>query len=222
MSRPIKIASLLCLLFLVELAPVRQCYAQTADPPKPPVYVGSFDIDVVPAKNDRNVAGGRNPSADQRGEKKEETAAQHARRLVDLLSNDLLEALWKAGYSAQRLGPNQGRPSGGVQIRGVFAEVDSENHWRRAVIRSGSDSGKLEVLVSVANLARPEQALYEIARLPGNENKPGAVITLSPYAPLTKFETDKDPEENQFKRIASRVVADLTALLNTNPAALTQ
>jgi len=109
-----------------------------------------------------------------------------------------------------------------VRIRGLFAEIDNENHWCRAVIRTASDSGKMEALVSVANLAKPDQALYEIANVPGNENKPGAVITLSPYVPLTKFDLSKDANEDVFRRLAARIVNDLTTLLNANPAAMSQ
>jgi hypothetical protein len=109
-----------------------------------------------------------------------------------------------------------------VGIRGLFAEVDSENHWRRAVIRTTTDSGKIEALVVVSNLAKPEQALYEIAQLPGNEPGPGAVITLSPYVPLTKYDLSKDAKEEAFQQIASRIVKDLTDLLQRNPAAIPQ
>jgi hypothetical protein len=104
----------------------------------------------------------------------------------------------------------------------LFAEIDSENHWRRAVIRTAGDSGKMQALVSVGNLAKPDQALYEIANLPGNENKPGAVITLSPYVPLAKFDLSKDANEEVFKGIAPRIVSDLTTLLNNNPSAMSQ
>jgi hypothetical protein len=109
-----------------------------------------------------------------------------------------------------------------VAIRGLFAEVDDENHWRRALIRTATDSGKMEALVVVANLAKPDQALYEIAHLPGNDNIPGAVITLSPYVPLTKFDVSKDAKEDVFQRIAPQVVNDLTALLSANPAAISE
>jgi hypothetical protein len=145
-----------------------------------------------------------------------------ARQLVELMSTRLVIALQKAGYSATRLRGGDTRPDSGVQIRGLFAEVDNENRWRRAVIRSATDSGKMEALVAVANLSKPEQALYEIAQLPGNEDKPGAVITLSPYVPLTKFDLSKDADENVFKSIAPRVVNELTDLLNRNPAAITE
>lgn len=145
-----------------------------------------------------------------------------ANHLVELMSTKLVAALQKAGYSAVRMRGGDARPDSGVQIRGLFAEVDSENHWRRAVIRTATDNGKMQALVAVANLAKPDQALYEIANLPGNEDKPGAVITLSPYVPMTKHELSKDANEDVFKGIAPRVVNDLTELLQRNPFAIPQ
>jgi hypothetical protein len=176
--------------------------------PKPPVYVSDFIIDVLPPQ-----PGTQKPEDDPR---------KLASRLVELMSTKLVVALQKAGYTAVRMHPGDTRPDNGVQIRGLFAEVDDENHWRRAVIRSATDTGRMEALVAVANLAKPDQALYEIAHLPGNEDKPGAVITLSPYVPLTKFDLSKDADENVFKGIAPRVVNDLTDLLERNPAAIPQ
>jgi len=55
---------------------------------------------------------------------------------VELMSTKLVMALQKAGYSATRMHAGDPRPDSGVQIRGLFAEVDNENHWRRAVIRA--------------------------------------------------------------------------------------
>jgi Domain of unknown function (DUF4410) len=176
-------------------------------PPKPPVYVSDFEIDVVPA-NSVNEA--------------EEDPYQQASRLVELMSTKVVAALRKAGYSAKRMHEGDARPDTGVGIRGLFAEVDSENHWRRAVIYTATDSGKMEALVAVSNLAKPDQALYEIAQLPGNEPGPGAVITLSPYVPLTKFDLSKDADEKDFQRIAPRIVNDLTELLQRNPTAIPQ
>jgi hypothetical protein len=175
---------------------------------KPTVYVSDFEIDVLPAA-------GNAP-------KPEDDPRKQARQLVDVMSSKVVAALQKAGYTSQRMRRGDARPDSGVGIRGLFAEVDSENHWRRAVIRTAADSGKMEALVSVANLGKPEQKLYEIAPLPGNEDKPGAVITLSPYVPLTKFEIGKDATEDDFQKIAVRIANDLTALLNANPAALSR
>jgi hypothetical protein len=177
--------------------------------PKPTVYVSDFQIDVLPPPE---------PAV----QKPEDDPQKLANRLVELMSTKLLVALQKAGYSAMRLRGGDARPDSGVQIRGLFVEVDSENHWRRAVIRTVTDNGKMQALVAVANLAKPEQALYEIAQLPGNEDKPGAVITLSPYVPLTKYELSKDANEDVFKGIAPRVVNDLTELLKSNSFAIRQ
>jgi hypothetical protein len=193
---------------------------------KPTVYVSDLELDAVPAKAPPQAppaAPGVSAPAPQAGAKKpEDDPRKQASHIVELMSASLVAALQQAGYSAVRLHAGDGRPEKGVGIRGLFAEVDKENHWRRAVIRTASDSGKMQVIVSVVNLAKPEQAFYEIASLPGNENKPGAVITLSPYVPLTKYELAKDADEAAFQTTASRIVNDLTALVNANPEAIAQ
>ena len=186
----------------------RRPQTQTAGP-KPNVYVSDLMIDVLPP------SGAAAP-------KPEEDPKKLANHIVELMSTRLVLALQKAGYSATRMRTGDARPESGVQIRGLFAEVDDENHWRRAVIRTATDNGKMQALVAVGNLAKPDQALYEIAHLPGNDDKPGAVITLSPYVPLTKYEFTKDADEDVFKGIAARVVNDLTELLNRNPTAITE
>jgi Domain of unknown function (DUF4410) len=187
------------------------------DTSKPTVYVSDFEIDVVPSPSGRRAAA---PQAG--GETQDDDPRTLASRLVELMSTKLVAALRKAGYTAVRLQAGAERPDSGVQIRGLFAEIDGENHWRRAVIRTAEDSGKIQAVVGVSNLAKPDQAMYEIANVPGNENKPGAEITLSPYVPLIKFELNKDANEDVFKGIAPRIVSDLTTLLNANPAAMTQ
>ena len=186
--------------------PVRQT---PSSGPKPTVYVSDFQIDVL-----------HPPGVSV--QKPQEDPQTLADRLVELMSTKLVVALQKAGYSATRIRAGVARPDSGVQIRGLFAEVDSENHWRRAVIRTTTDNGKMQALVVVVNLAKPDQALYEIANLPGNEDKPGAVITLSPYVPLTKYELSKDANEDVFKGIAARVVNDLAEFLQRNPFAIPQ
>ncbi len=177
--------------------------------PKPNVYVSDFQIDVLP------------PSA-AAVPKPQDDPQKLANHIVELMSTKLVIALQKAGYSATRMRAGDARPDSGVQIRGLFAEVDNENHWRRAIIRTATDNGKMQALVAVANLSKPDQALYEIAPLPGNEDKPGAVITLSPYVPLTKYELSKDANGDVFKGIAPRVVNDLTELLKRNPFLIPQ
>jgi hypothetical protein len=185
---------------------------------KPTVYVSDFEIDVLPSESGNRMAAA--PQA--RAQAADDGPRKQASRLVELMSTKLVVALRKAGYSAARVRPGAARPDSGVRIRGLFTEIDNENHWRRAVIRTAEDSGKMQAVVSVGNLAKPDQAMYEIANFPGNEDKPGAVITLSPYVPLTKFDLNKDANEDVFKGIAARIVNDLTAFLNANPSALSE
>src|ERR1700740_1221510 len=194
---------------LAGFGPAAAAFESTMPPAKPTVYISDFEIDVLPPP-----PGSREPEEDPR---------KQATRLVELMSTKLLAALQKAEYPAVRMHEGDARPDKGVDIRGLFAEVDDENHWRRALIRTATDSGKMEALVAVANLAKPDQALYEIAPLPGNDNNiPGAVITLSPYVPLMKYDLSKDAKEDVFQKIAARVVDDLTALLDANPAAISE
>jgi len=218
------------LVFVLAAAVFTQDAAPAATPVSPPqvaatsatmpaVYVSDFDLDVLPANADGNTPTAIAPTAPQAAAKQAEEARKLASRLVDRMAANLILALGKAGYIAVHLRPGDARPDEGLRILGVFAEVDNENHWRRAVIRSGSDSGKIQMLVTVANLTKPDQALYEIAHLPDNENKPGAVITLSPYVPLAKFDLEKDAPEEAFQKTAARIVNDVIALLDANPLA---
>src|SRR5712664_1614610 len=155
---------------------VKAAQAAGSSGEKPTVYVSDLELDAVPARAAPQAAPGVSAPAPQPGAKKpEDDPRKQASHIVELMSASLVAALQQAGYSAVRLHAGDGRPEKGVGIRGLFAEVDKENHWRRAVIRTASDSGKMQVIVSVVNLAKPEQALYEIAHLPGDENKSGAV-----------------------------------------------
>lgn len=196
--------------------------AEASGAPSKVVYVSDFELDVPNAKDEKNApAGGATPAASS-DTKKEEGPAEQARELVDLMSSTLVKELQKAGYTARRLRPGEARPTEGVGIQGVFAEPDEQNRLRRAVIGTISSTGKMALFVGVSNLARPEQALYAPADPKSPENKPGAVITVSSYAPVAKFEMPKDVTEKAVKDTASAIAADLTTLLNSNMAALTR
>jgi len=160
------------------------------------------------------------PPAGSAAQKPENDPQKLANHIVELMSTKLLIALQKAGYPAARMRGGDARPDSGVQIRGLFAEVDNENHWRRAIIRTATDSGKIQALVAVANLAKPDQnAVTKSRTCLEMKTSPEAVITLSPYVPLTKYELSKDANEEVFRGIAVRVVNDLTNCCKRNPAA---
>jgi Domain of unknown function (DUF4410) len=208
--------------------PAQQQVQQTVDPAvdrSTIVYVSDFELNIPNGKDEKGqLTVAPAPAIPATGElepKKEESPAEQAGKLVDLMSSTLVKELEKAGYTARRLRPNEARPEAGVQIRGVFAEPDQENRLRRAVVGEGLGTGEMDLFVGVSNLGRPDQALYAFANGKDDETKAGAVITVSSYAPIAKFELQKDVTEKAVKDTASKIVADLTLLLNSNIAAVT-
>ncbi len=76
---------------------------------------------------------------------------------------------------------------------------------------------RMLLYVGVNNLSRPQQPLYELANPPSNDAKHGPVITVTSYSPAVRFEMDRNAADDDFKKIASQIVADLNALLIANP-----
>ena len=177
------------------------------------VYVSDFDLDIWPGK----PISGSPATASTSGQKKKETPAEQANRLVESVSANLLSAFEKAGYTARRLRAGEPRPEKGLRIQGVFAQVDEQSRVRRALIGSGLEPARLQLFVSVSNLGSPDQKPYEIAEAKSADGRYGPVITVSPYAPVAKFEMDKDTGEQGLKDLGVKMVAGLTALLNANP-----
>lgn len=185
------------------------------------VYVSDFELDVPDGKDEKGTPIVAPAPAAQPDAKKEDSPAEQAGKLVDWMSLTLVKELEKAGYTARRLRPGEARPEQGIQIRGVFAEPDEENRLRRVVFASGPGVGDMSLFVGVSNLARPDQALYAFADGKSGEHKAGAVITVTSYAPVAKFELQKDATEKAVKDTASKIVADLTTLLTATIADVT-
>lgn len=132
------------------------------------------------------------------------------------MSENLIRALTEAGYRARRLQAGASLPNLGLRLRGVFAETDEKNRARRLLVGGEPQSPNMLLFVGVNNLARPEQPLYELANPPAQDARHGPVITVTSYAPSSRFELSRDPSGEELQKIASRIVADLTALLNAN------
>ena len=133
------------------------------------------------------------------------------------MAENLVTALETAGFKVKRLRPRQALPAEGLRIRGVFAEPDEQNRVRRLLVGIDPTSPKMLLYVGVNNLARPQQPLYELASPPGNDANHGPVITVTSYSPAVRFEMDRNAADDDFKKIASEIVADLNALLIANP-----
>lgn len=188
------------------------------------VYVSDFELDAVNAEGqlEKSVPAIPPSTAAQLDPRREQGAVEQAGRLVDFMSATLVKELEKEGYSAHRLRPGETRPSDGIRISGIFGEPDEQNRLRRAVMGTFTADGKMSLFVGISNLARPDQTLYAAADPSGTDNKAGAVITVSSYAPVAKFEIEKNTTEKAVNDTATGIVADLTALLSANVVALTQ
>jgi hypothetical protein len=143
-----------------------------------------------------------------------------ARRLMDLFSETLLQILQKKGYNAARA--SEQIPARGAIIRGVFAETDAKNRIRRSLWGGTSGNTRFFLYAGIFNLGRPDQPLYQLAAEQPGGGQFGPVITLNNYVPLAKYELDKNPTEEDVRKICAQIAASLTALLAANPNAFAQ
>jgi hypothetical protein len=152
----------------------------------------------------------------------DDTTSERANALVTAMSENLLRTLGRAGYTVHRFRPGEALPQAGLRIRGVFAEPDEGNRIRRLLVGSDSTTPKMLLYVGVDDLARPEQPLYELAKPPINDGKHGPVITVTSYSPVARFEMDKNPSDEDIKKVVMDIVADLSALLHANRTLVSQ
>jgi hypothetical protein len=188
------------------------------------VYVCDFELDAIDGSGKLEKSAPAIPpsTAAPLDPKRERDAVEQAGRLVDFMSASLIKELEKAGYSTHRLRAGETRPTDGIRISGIFGEPDEQNRLRRAVFGRMARDGKMALFVGISNLARPDQALYLPADPSAGDNKAGAAITVTSYAPVAKFEIEKNTTEKTVKDIATNIVADLSSLLSANVIALTQ
>ncbi|MGB8323595.1 MAG: DUF4410 domain-containing protein [Candidatus Acidiferrum sp.] len=143
--------------------------------------------------------------------------AVRARKLIEFFSQTLVQTLQKSGYAAKSA---QGsRPDDGVMLRGIIAEVDPMNRVRKAILGSGSTNPRFSLYVASFNLARPDQALYQIAPVQDDDPRFGPVIALNNYIPMMKYELAKDPTEDDIRKICGDIAVNLGKLLKANPDA---
>jgi Domain of unknown function (DUF4410) len=152
----------------------------------------------------------------------EETPAEQATALVNAVSDNIIRALTEAGYDARRLSAGAALPPQGVRLRGVFAEADEQNRARRLLVGGEPVGPNIILYVGVNNLKNPEQPLYELADPPAPDPGHGPVITVTSYAPAERFELSRDPSGDELKKVASKIAADLAALVAANRLSLAQ
>jgi len=187
-----------------------------------PVFVGDFELFSVPppAKSPRIPALNRPKTKTPPPYEDAEVPSVQARRLMDFFTATLVETLRKGGYHVRHM--NRQNPPKGALVRGVFAEPDEKNRVRRALLGGASVSSRFFLYVGIFNLARPDQPLYQLAAEQPDGDQLGPVITLNNYIPLAKYELDKNPTEEDVRKICAQIAASLGALLAANPDAFSE
>jgi hypothetical protein len=180
------------------------------------IYVSDFELDAQNVQVDQGSAvGQRRPGILERPQKKEQQdPAAQAKNLVDTLSQSIVSDLQKAGYKAQRLMPGDAKPSVGAWVHGVFTQADEGNRLHRAVIGFGSGQAKMELFVTLTDLASPEKPLYEASEKGASKDKPGAAISMNPYVAAAKFVMEKNAPEKTIKSTAATISKDVVLHLS--------
>ena len=225
MASPTSRILLLVLFFLVIVhAQPASARPQSADSStKPvPILISDFELFSVPPppKSPSTPALKRQKTKTPLPYQDVEPPSVQAQRLMDFFAATLVETLQNGGYNVRRMrGQN---PPQGALLRGVFAEPDAENRIRRALLGGTSVNSKFLLYVGIFNLARPDQPLYQLAAEQPGGGQFGPVIMLNNYIPLAKYELDKNPTEEDVRKICAQIAASLTALLAANPNAFSQ
>lgn len=183
------------------------------------IYVTDFELDAQDVHVDKgSVVGQLRPGILERPRKRQQTdPAAQAKKLVDTLSQSIVSDLQKEGCKAQRLASDDAKPTTGAWVHGVFTQVDEGSRLHRAVIGFGSGQAKMDLFVTLTNLASPEKPLYESAQAGTSKKKPGAAITLNPYVTAVKFVVEQNAPEKTVKSIASQISKEVALHLQQPP-----
>jgi uncharacterized protein DUF4410 len=178
------------------------------------IYVSDFELDASNVTADQS--GSNRPGIIERPRKREEHDPQaQAAKLVNTMSQSLVDDLKKAGYKVERVPPGGLPPKMGAWVHGVFTEVDEGNSRRRAVIGFGQGQASMDLYVTLTDLAQPDKPLYNAAQDAASKNKPGAVITMNPYVAAAKFVMEKNAPEKMVKKTAGEISAQVAAQMQS-------
>ena len=223
------------LLIAAKSGKTQSISASNADLPQVPAYVSDFELVAhatnappapsLPAQGNTNSArkpdgaagAGNTPPPAQPIVAETDPPYVQARKIQDFFANTLTQFLQKSGFPARR--QEGGRPEYGVQMRGIFAEVDPMNRVRKAILGSPSSSGKFVLYVATYNLARPDQPLYLLAPVQDHDQRYGPIISMNSYVPMEKYELSKDPTEEDVRNICGQIVNNLVQLIKRNVVA---
>ncbi len=149
----------------------------------------------------KRVLGGRRP---------EETPAQKATRLANLLSETIANELTELKIPATREPVRAVLPAEGFVVTGEFLQVEEGNRLKRAVVGFGSGSTEVLVQVAVYDLAQSrEQPILVYGTGTGSKPMPGAVVAMNPYAMAAKYVMSRNATEKDVRKLGKQIAKDL-------------
>ena len=183
------------------------------------LFVSDFELDVQDVTREGVLGGqksGQRPRPLQR--RKQSDPATQAHQIIDSLATNLVTDLNQAGVKAQRLPPNAPLPAEGLVVRGVFTQVDEGNRIRRAAIGFGSGAVKMDLYVTVSDLAHPTESLYSFTDKGTSGKMPGAVITMNPVVAAAKFTLDANSSAKALKNVSAQITTQILKRIAAEPA----
>jgi hypothetical protein len=135
------------------------------------------------------------------------------------MTNGVVSELQKAGFKTRRLLSFEAPPTEGLLVSGAFMQLSEGNQMQRALLGFGTGRAKVELSVSLTNIACSGKPLYGTSTKKNSSIRPGAAIAFNPYAGaagfVAKFAMTKNAPEKMVKETASQVAAELIKYLNS-------
>jgi len=190
--------------------------------PRRPVVVEDFAFAVENLRADRGPRPplvGRGPAKELVGGlRPQESPAQKAARLAELLSQTIAAELGKAKVPATRQARGQPWPGEGLVVTGEFLEVDEGDRLRRAVVGFGAGATEVLVQVAIYDLARSrDQPAFVYGTGTGSKPTPGGVVAMNPYAMAARYVLSRNATEKDVRRLGRQIARDLAALPREAP-----
>lgn len=156
--------------------------------------------------------------------------ASRARKLIQVLSETIVKELNQAGLRAE-YAPNRAGlrkefhpadatlPGAGWLVGGWFVNVQENNPAVEATVGFGKGAGEVEIAVVVYDLAQdPRNPFLYIGTETGQRVKPGALVTMNPYAMGAKFLLARGATEKDVKQQGKAIARNLVQFINQGPS----
>jgi hypothetical protein len=177
-----------------------------------PVVVHDFAFEVSQLQTEQGLlAGHEGPAKRIVGElHPQETPAQKAARLAELLSETIANELSTLQIPANRQPLGAPLPADGLLVGGQFLQVDEGNRLKRAIVGFGGGSTEVLVQVAVYDLARSrDEPILVYGTGSGSKPTPGAAVSLNPYAMAARYVLSRNATEKDVRKLGRQIAKDL-------------